>query len=67
MAPPIDSLWQQELPMTRVASLKTLRTTIYCRWFEESDVDVVSISDFDHGKARYLHTNCRVNPRVGAS
>jgi CubicO group peptidase (beta-lactamase class C family) len=29
------------------------------------DAQTVAIYDFDDGVARYLHTNCRVNPRVG--
>jgi CubicO group peptidase (beta-lactamase class C family) len=29
------------------------------------DTQTVAIYDFDNGPARYLHTNCRVNPRAG--
>ena len=29
------------------------------------DTQTVAIYDFTHGVAQYLHTNCRVNPRVG--
>lgn len=29
------------------------------------DTQTVAIYDFDGGQARYLHTNCRVHPRVG--
>lgn len=29
------------------------------------DTQTVSIYDFTNGTARYLHTNCRVNPRTG--
>lgn len=29
------------------------------------DTQTVAIYDFQHGGARYLHTNCRVTPRVG--
>jgi hypothetical protein len=28
------------------------------------DTQTLAIYDFQHGKARYLHTNCRVNPRI---
>ena len=28
------------------------------------DVQTVAIYDFENGRARYLHTNCRVNPRI---
>jgi len=29
------------------------------------DAQTVAIYDFQDGRARYLHTNCRVNPRIG--
>jgi CubicO group peptidase (beta-lactamase class C family) len=29
------------------------------------DTQTVAIYDFTHGGAQYLHTNCRVNPRLG--
>jgi hypothetical protein len=28
------------------------------------DTQTVAIYDFNNGHARYLHTNCRVNPRA---
>lgn len=28
------------------------------------DIQTAAIYDFDDGRARYLHTNCRVHPRL---
>jgi hypothetical protein len=29
------------------------------------DTQTLAIYDFHNGRAQYLHTNCRVNPRIG--